>query len=208
MSNEIEPIGGAALDETQTGAFGVAGCVWTPTRLEIPASASYEDYEHIGWALGQATNQCFWSLAEWLAYGEKRWPNRYAQAIESTGRSKGGLMNMASVARRVPRSRRRPELGFGHHAAIAKLSPREQTRWLAIAVAEKLSVEELRGRLREPSEPNHEIRSCPCCGSAISAGTIVRDQICEKHGWTSVEKEAVGLRYFRCGCLEAIEDAT
>jgi hypothetical protein len=207
VSGKLERIGSEALRETRTDArtdaFGIPGCVWTDTSLGIPPNITYKTYEDLGWALGQAGNRVFWGLADWLAYGEKRWPNRYLQAIEATGRSKGGLMNLASVARRVPRPRRRAELGFGHHAAVAKLKPKEQTRWLDIAVKERLSVEELRGRLKElPATPNSEIRTCPCCGSEVSPGTVIRDQHCPVHGRTSIAKRVAGLTYWECGCLD------
>jgi hypothetical protein len=206
MSDKLERIGAEALEEARAGAFGIAGCVWTATSLEIPADISYEGYEHVGWALGQLRDQSAWGLGEWLLAGEKLFPDRYSQAIEITGRSKGGLMNIVSVARRVPRRRRRNELTFGHHEVVAKLSPKEQIEWLALAVERKLTVEEFRGLFKQPQLSPNDVVRCSCCGSAITPGTVVRDQICATHGRTSIEKETAGIRYFRCGCLEAIEE--
>lgn len=34
-------------------AFGIRGVRWTATALELPLDLSFEDFEHIGWALGR-----------------------------------------------------------------------------------------------------------------------------------------------------------
>jgi len=211
MSAELERAGGDLLPERRADAFGVKGAVWTDSSLHLPAEISFSDYELIGWALGRIRDQSAWALGDWINTGQAIFGERYAAAIEATGRSKGGLMNIASVARRVPRSRRRADLSFGHHEAVARFDSQNQARWLEIAAHEGLSVEELRGRLKKPRAlgpgPNDIVRFCPCCGSEITPGTIIRDQVCQEHGRTSIEKETAGLRYFRCGCFEAIAGA-
>jgi hypothetical protein len=67
-----------------------------------------------------------------------------------TGRQKVTLLDYARVARRVPRSRRRTALSFTHHQLVAAMEPDEQEEWLDRAEANRWSVEEFRGALREP----------------------------------------------------------
>ena len=62
-----------------------------------------------------------------------------------TERAKGTLMNYASVARRVPRSKRRAELSWSHHETVASRDFAEQDQWLDRAVTEGFSVEECVG---------------------------------------------------------------
>jgi hypothetical protein len=130
-------------------AFGVRGARWTATSLELPNDLAFSDYEHVGWVLGRLRDMTAWALGDWIEYGDAVYGQRYAQAVEATGRAKGTLMNYASVARRVPRSKRRAELSWSHHEAVAARNPVEQARWLNRAVTERLSVEELRGLVRE-----------------------------------------------------------
>jgi hypothetical protein len=59
----------------------------------------------------------------------------------------GGLMNLCSVARRVPRENRRPRLSFSHHEAVAHLDHESQRHWLDIAEEYRLTRDELRAQI-------------------------------------------------------------
>jgi hypothetical protein len=137
----------AELDR-RDGAFGVAGASWSTTGLRLPAELSFEKWRAVGWALGRIHTMAKWALADWINYGEAAYGEKYADALEVTQRSKGGLMNIASVGRRVAASRRRDALSFTHHEIVAALDPDEQTKWLDQAEANRWSVEELRGMVR------------------------------------------------------------
>jgi hypothetical protein len=91
-------------------------------------------------------------------------------------------MNMVYVASRFEISRRRENLSWSHHAALAALEPTQQDHWLDLAEENRLSVRCLRIELRAetellPSEraaaapsdrksPNgsEDSISCPACG--------------------------------------------
>lgn len=110
-------------------------------------------------------------------YGEK-----YAQAIEATGRAKGTLQNYASVARRVPRSKRRTGLSWSHHEAVAAREFGEQDHWLDRATAEGLNVEEFRELLRE--ERNLTTSVGPDCDEIVEGtASVLRDQLIRECGF-------------------------
>ena len=72
-----------------------------------------------------------------------------AQAVDVLGMSEHTLVNRRWVCSRVPPARRRPELSFSHHDAVASLGPREQRRWLSEALEQGWSRERLRAALRD-----------------------------------------------------------
>jgi hypothetical protein len=135
--------------EQHGSAFGISGASWTETSLDLPPDLQFKDYEAIGWALGSIRDMSAWGLGDWLNYGEAAYGERYAQAVEATGRSKTTLLEYGRVARAVPRSRRRPSLTFTHHQLVAARHPDEQEELLAAAEAEGWNIEEFRGFLRK-----------------------------------------------------------
>ena len=149
---------------THQGGFELLGTLEhigaaTPTSLVLPADMSYERYEALGFALAQAHNRIGWWIADWINFGERVYGEMYAQAIEVTGMRYATLMTYASVARRVPVERRRPELKFGHHAEVASLEPKEQSEWLEQAVVNDWKRDDLRHRLRPPKVLPHAVEA-------------------------------------------------
>ena len=92
-----------------------------------------------------------------MVQGEALYGELYAQGMDATGLSHQTLMNLASVARRVaPEVRRGGEISHAHHAEVSKFdTAAEQAHWLEVAIAEKLTVKELRERIRgkKPAPP-------------------------------------------------------
>lgn len=124
----------------------------TPTGLVLDLSLSYEEYEQIGYALGRLRDMTAWALGDWLLFGENCYgEDKYAQAVEVTGRAKSTLQTYLRVALRIPSGRRRGELTWSHHEAVASLLPPEQDELLKRAVSHGWSVEEMRG-MRKGSE--------------------------------------------------------
>lgn len=126
------------------------GGLLTATSFDLPsADLSFEHYEMIGRWLGQVRDTSAFWLADWLVFGEGIYGERYAQAVEATGRSRHTLANYAYVGSHVARSRRREDLSFSHHVEVAKLDGDGQQHWLAQAAEGGWSVETLRLALRE-----------------------------------------------------------
>ena len=112
------------------------------------------------------TDSASWWVADWLAYGESQFKDRYDEAIRRTSLSYQTLRNYAWVARRFDLSRRRDTLSFGHHAEVAALEPPEQAYWLRKAEEHGWSRNQLRAEVRASRRERQIGSSIP--GDAVS----------------------------------------
>jgi len=149
---------------------------WAPT-----AGMDYAAWVAAGRQLGAIGRGSQWWIGDWLRYGSGQWGEKYVEASKITGYDTGSLRNMASLASQFDLSRRRDNLTWGHHAAVAGLEPAEQDVWLDQATALKLSVADLRIEIRHmrhgPKELANESAKasdvggaelvCPKCGHAM-----------------------------------------
>ncbi len=133
----------------------------TPVAWVAGGELPYDDWVRQGSRLGVASRGSGWWIGDWVRYGATRYGRRYAVAAAVTRYDEQTLMNMVYVATRFEISRRRESLSWSHHAELAAIDREEQERWLDRAVAEKLSVREMRRALltaRHPSESSEQIR--------------------------------------------------
>ena len=126
----------------------------TATSLELPVDLSYERYEALLSVLGRAHRTLTWVIADAINEGEKRYGEKYAQAVELLNMTPETLMNYASIARKVPRERRRVGVPFSVHALVAPLEPSQQTLWLDRTVKNDWTRAELREKLHPPASQN------------------------------------------------------
>jgi hypothetical protein len=156
-----------------------------PRMAWIPeGDLEYPEWVAVGRSLGALGRGTQWWVGDWLLYGASRgiWGEKYAEASRITGYDVGSLRNMASLAAQFELSRRRDNLTWCHHAAVASLGLEEQDHWLDRAAAEGLSVADLRElrrswREREVagvgvSKPATtpcavEVVTCPYCGGDV-----------------------------------------
>jgi hypothetical protein len=124
-------------------AAGISAVAWVPTR-DLDA----REWAEAGRFLGTMARSGQWGLGDWIRYGEARFGERYSKAARITGYDVQTLRNMVYVASRFEISRRRDNLSWSHHEAVAALGPSEQDSWLAIAQERRLSVTDLRTELR------------------------------------------------------------
>lgn len=129
---------------TSYSLMDIPGCKFSSTQLEIEDGLEFVHWERIGRCLETAAKGVQWWIGDWLNYGESRYGEKYAQAIEETGFDKPTLMNYASVAKRVEISRRREIVDYSKHVEVAGLTPAQQKKVLAQAEKEKLTVKEVR----------------------------------------------------------------
>jgi len=121
--------------------------------LIIPRGVSYGKWEMIGQQIFTVVDSSTWWIADWLAYGESTYQDRYQEAVQKTSLKYQTLRNYAWVARRFELPRRRDNLSFGHHAEVSALDQPEQDYWLR--KAEELgwsrnhTRQEVRNSLRE-----------------------------------------------------------
>ena len=155
------------------------------------------DMEHPEWVaagrrLGAIGRGSQWWMGDWLRYGAGKWGEKYVEASKITGYDVGSLRNMASLSAQFDLSRRRDNLTWCHHAAVASLDGDEQDYWLDRAVTLRLSVADLRIELRtarrgreqaaeNESDLSHEAPQaggivCPNCGHKVSLSTHPGDE--------------------------------
>jgi hypothetical protein len=121
----------------------------TMTSLVLPEQLTWDTYEAIGAWLGTVKRSSSWWLGDWLAYGERTFQERAAQAHASTGLAEQTLLNLATISRRVPPAVRREGVPVHLHAELTSLPPVEQDRWLARIEREGWTRATLRERMQE-----------------------------------------------------------
>lgn len=128
-----------------------SGYRMTELGLEPKRPLHFEEWEMLGQYLGDVHRGLQWALGDWLAYGENNqdWADKYQQAIEVTGLEYQTLANYRWVASRFELARRRTDLSWSHHAAVAGLEPARADAWLDQAVRNRWTVAELKAQVKE-----------------------------------------------------------
>jgi hypothetical protein len=120
----------------------------TKVGLQFPVEVSFDSWKRAGVQISGIVDTFAWCIGDWLVYGQRRYPDRYKQAVHAVGLNYQTLRNYASVARRVDLPRRRPTLSFQHHAEVAAQPDAEQDTWLSRAEQGGWSRNQLRQHLR------------------------------------------------------------
>jgi hypothetical protein len=164
---------------TRARGAKVSPVAWTPDE-----SMGYADWVAAGHHLGSLGRHSQWWLGDWIRFGNVKFGERYARASRITAYDVQTLMNMVYVAKSFEISRRREILSWSHHETLAPLDADEQDLWLDRAIAQRLSVSDLRIELRaarrsairlpsrapEPSPaPTAPVVICPECGCEITS---------------------------------------
>lgn len=130
----------------------------TPTGIEFHQELSFDEWDALGTKLGPLGRSIGFIIGDWINFGDGRYGEKYEEALARTGIPYQTLANYSYVARRVEFSCRQENLGFEHHAVVAKLKTEEEKRhWLDMAEKHDLSVRRLRksinfGRLATEEE--------------------------------------------------------
>jgi hypothetical protein len=117
--------------------------------LQLPRQLPFDAWLEVGRRLSAVASSSAWCLGDWLVYGETAFTGRYRDAIERTALDYQTLRNYAWVARKIPLSRRREKLSFGHHAEVAALPEPEQEYWLRKAQELQWSRNQIRHEVRQ-----------------------------------------------------------
>jgi len=123
----------------------------------------------------------FW-LGDLVIYGEQHFHETYSQILDATGYAEQTINNAMSVAKRIPRARRRPNVPFSHHAEIAPLTDAQQDELLNKCEAEDLTREQLRTLVAvKKAEKTGKTVSLWCVAevqvSSVEEQTIMADQL-------------------------------
>lgn len=130
----------------------------TPTGIEFHEELSFEEWEALGQKLSPVGKSIGFIIGDWINYGEKRWGDKYEEAIKRTGMAYQTLRLYAHVAKRVDLLTRINKLDFVHHRVVAKLKDvDDQRHWLDMAVKHNLGKRRLQksinfGRLATEQE--------------------------------------------------------
>jgi len=89
-----------------------------------------------------------WWLGDWIRFGDEKWGEKYDEAI-SLGFAYQTALNAVSVAKKFEFSRRRENLSWGHHEAVAYLEEPFADAFLDDAITRKWSQKELRKQVAD-----------------------------------------------------------
>lgn len=113
-------------------------------------SPTFEQWEECGAFIKKAEGACHLWLGDWLNYGEERWGEEHAQALEADyGYDYDTLRRDKWVTKNVPVVRRRTNLSFDHHREVAKLEPKDQDILLDKAEEEHIPTKEFRQTVKD-----------------------------------------------------------
>ena len=123
------------------------------TGLEVVGNPSFEEWSAACQQLQFLHQSVHWWIGDLILWGEHKWGEMYAQALEETPFKLQTLQNTVWVCRSIPQSSRHKELTFNHHAVVAALPPAEQDEWLDTAEREGWSSRQLWAESRGASTP-------------------------------------------------------
>ena len=118
---------------------------YTAVALKLPGNLSFDEWEAIGTKLQAASAAVHWWLGDWWAFGDAKYGERAAQAMDPEFPwAFQTCRDAAWVSRAIETSRRRDVLSWSHHREVAALEPKDQDHLLDQAIAEDWSRSELR----------------------------------------------------------------
>lgn len=157
----------------------------TRTSLELENyDVSYETFEELTRFVTDVEDSSAWWLGDLLLQLEMRHGDKVFQAATVTGLAEQTITNRMSICERVPRSRRRSDLKFSHHAEVAYKPVEEQIEWLERAAANRWTRSQLRQAIKDANgeetrfvsqdpepevlPPAGEMQYCPHCGGPLN----------------------------------------
>lgn len=109
----------------------------TPTGLIVGNKLSFDDWQKVYKFYAALRDHTSWMIGDIILAGE-RYGERYAQAIDTYGKSYSTLTSIVYVCSRFPLERRIESLPFSWHEAVAPLLPAQADAILAVAVRQRV----------------------------------------------------------------------
>ena len=116
----------------------------TETGLVLRPDLSFDEWQYVVQSLFSVERSINWLIGDALAYGEDKFGEEFAQAVDSLDWKRQRVQNAAWVSRSVQHDTRRNELSWSHHALVASMDKDEQEMWLQRCADEHLSCSSLR----------------------------------------------------------------
>lgn len=135
----------------KTGDLQVGKFTLSKTCVEVSGNPTFEEWQEAMAFAGRAESGVMWWIGDLLNDGEVRYGETYAQAMEATELEYQTVADAKYVSGAIEFSVRTEKLSFTHHKLVAPLTKPQQTKWLAKAEKEGLSVAELRKELKAHS---------------------------------------------------------
>jgi len=133
----------------------------TDVGLEFRRDIEYDQWLTLMSTLQQLSTAFQFAIGDALNYGQKRYGEKYAQAMDATGCAYQSLANWSWVATNVPIDNRIAGLSWTHHRLVAHVGTSEQKLILESAKSRGLSVtdfeRELKGEPEEEKKPLKQI---------------------------------------------------
>ena len=118
----------------------------TSTGLLALGNPPFDVWEAYGQKLRFVEGAIQWLIGDWLNYGEWKYGEMYAQAVDETQASTWA--NYKWVASTVESSTRVELLSWSHHREVADLPIDQQKKYLSLALANHQTVKELHKEIR------------------------------------------------------------
>src|SRR6516165_11314413 len=118
------------------------------TSLVLPENLDKEAWLSVGRSLAEIDSGFMWWLGDWIRFGDEKWGAKYDEAI-SLGFAYQTALNAVSVAKKFEFSRRRENLSWGHHEAVAYLEEPFADAFLDDAITNQWSQKELRKQVAD-----------------------------------------------------------
>lgn len=123
--------------------LGLPG-VLSATGYQLPDGLAFDEWENIGGALRQMESGVMWWIGDWLRYGERRYGEMYAQALDATDYSYTTLAHAKWVSEQFEFCSRLQNVSWAVHQEAARLPDNERAEFLAAARAEQWTRSEAR----------------------------------------------------------------
>lgn len=124
------------------------GAKITRTSLQLPPALVYETWLEIGATLKLMEGSVLWWVGDWLAFGEKKYGETYAEGARVTGYAEETVRVAKWVSERIKTVTRVTVLSWAHHREVGALLPERQTYWLKVALEQRLTHKQLRAHIR------------------------------------------------------------
>ena len=115
---------------TETQLSIPQGVTLATSSLTIGEDLSFEEWAKLGETLKVVHRATLFWIGDWLNYGERKYGEMFAQAIDATYYSLSTLQTAKWVSDRIECSIRMESLTWNHHQLVAPLEPEEQGQWL------------------------------------------------------------------------------
>lgn len=125
-------VGTGIVPTTNTdGSIQLGKFKLTRVGLEVADGATFEEWKNLRDILYGLEGSIQWQLGDWCNYGEKRWGEKYQEALDETDYSYQSLRDYAYVAAAFDLSIRNRQMTFSHHRLVVADQPELRDLWLA-----------------------------------------------------------------------------